>query len=309
MRDVARVLEYIRAGDVYQVNLAHELTGEFSGSARALFGELAARSRPWFGAYLESADERTRRAMLSLSPELFLDFDPATRRVLTRPMKGTRPGGASAQELDASPKDRAELNMIVDLMRNDLGRVCNFGSVRVETARAIERHGGAAGVIQATGSVSGTLRAELGVDDLLRATFPGGSVTGAPKIRAMQIIDELEPTARGPYCGSVGFVSDCGRAAFNIAIRTALVEEPQVAVRTTPGVFDRAVLRYSVGAGIVADSDPASEWQETMDKAGFLASMAGDTLPGRGLSAPAFPEPRGLKGPSAVRPCTIERKE
>jgi len=272
LRRASRVLEYIRAGDVYQVNLAHELRGGFSGSSRALFAALTALSRPWFGAYLESRDERGARALLSLSPEMFLEFDPGSRRVRTRPMKGTRPGAASAEELESSVKDRAELAMIVDLMRNDLGRVCEFGTVRVDAAREIERHGGRRGVLQATGAASGTLRAGLTIDDLLRATFPGGSVTGAPKVRAMQIIDELEPAARGPYCGAVGFISDSGHAAFNIAIRTALIEGGAGAA---PGEFDHATLRYSVGAGIVADSDAESEWRETLDKArGMGAAFA-----------------------------------
>ncbi len=263
-RDVERVLELIRAGDVYQVNLAHELSGAFRGSSRALFAGLAARSRPWHGAYLESFGPSPARALVSLSPELFLEFDPSTRRVRTRPMKGTRPGAASAHELEGSPKDRAELAMIVDLMRNDLGRVCVFGSVRVEDARRIERHGGHRGVLQATACVSGTLRSDRSLDDLVRGAFPGGSVTGAPKIRAMQVIDELEPVARGPYCGAVGFISDSGHAAFSIAIRTALIEG---VANARPGTFERATLRYSVGAGIVADSTPESEWRETLQKA------------------------------------------
>jgi len=306
LHDAARVLEYIRAGDVYQVNLAHELRAEFRGSARSLFRELVTRSRPWFGAYLESTDAKRSRSILSFSPELFLDYDPASRRVLTRPMKGTRPGAASPRELDTAAKDRAELAMIVDLMRNDLGRVCDFGTVRVDTPRTIEHHGGNTGVIQATATVSGTLRNGLTIHDLLRATFPGGSVTGAPKIRAMQIIDELEPTTRGPYCGAIGYISDNGHAAFNIAIRTALIEGEGGAA---PGVFDDATLRYSVGAGIVADSDPESEWHETMDKARFLMTMADAEHPGRGLSAPVYFESRSLKGPAPGTHSAVARKD
>lgn len=274
-RAVARALGYIRAGDAYQINLAHQLRARFGGSTRALFAALVRRAQPWLGAYIEGVPGGG--ALLSLSPELFLDFDPVTRRVVTRPMKGTRPAGTPVRELRDSSKDRAELAMIVDLMRNDLGRVCEFGSVRVETPRAIEHHGGASGVVQATATVSGTLRRAASLQDLVRATFPGGSVTGAPKIRAMQIIHELEPCPRGPYCGAIGCLSDTGHLTLNIAIRTALVEGTPGA---RPGEFDDATLRYSVGAGIVADSLPESEWQETLDKARHIAALAGDRRPG-----------------------------
>src|SRR5262249_33216562 len=161
----------------------------------------------------------------SFSPELFLDFDPATRTVVTRPMKGTRRLAAGRDELQSSAKDAAELNMIVDLMRNDLGRVCEYGSVRVEEGREVEVHAtplvhragegpsapeSGAGLLQGVATVSGRLRQGLGVCELVAATFPPGSVTGAPKVRAMQIIDELEPHRRGAYCGAVGFISDSG---------------------------------------------------------------------------------------------------
>lgn len=260
----ARAVEYIRAGDVYQVNLAHELSGPFHGSARGLFRDWVEQSGAWYGAYLEWDGADRRRAVLSASPELFLSFDPVSRRLVTRPMKGTRPAGHSAGELEAAEKDRAELTMIVDLMRNDLGRVCDLGSVRVERARSIERHDGL-GVLQATATVVGTLSAGRTWWDVIAATFPGGSVTGAPKVRAMQIIGELEGRARGAYCGCVGFLSDSGAFQCNIAIRTAMIEGPPRA-GTLDGVAD-GTISYSVGAGIVADSDPEAEWRETMDKA------------------------------------------
>lgn len=293
IHDVGRVLGYIRAGDIYQANLAHTLTAEFSGSSRALFAALAERARPWYGAYLELEEAGSRRAVLSLSPELFLSFDPSTRRVETRPMKGTRVAestrGSSHSDLYASEKDRAELNMIIDLMRNDLGRVCDFGSVHVEQPRAIEQHGGPASsqcstptaqpsLLQATATISARLRDQMSLADLFRATFPGGSITGAPKIRAMQIIDELEPAPRGSYCGSIGFISDTGHAAFNIAIRTALITVDGASTSGKAGQFPASTLSYSVGAGIVADSSPEAEWQETLDKASIwsgLASIAG----------------------------------
>jgi para-aminobenzoate synthetase component 1 len=266
-RSVARAVEYIRAGDIFQVNLAHRLSGAFEGSTRGLFRALVEEAGPRHGAYLELPDEGGgRRAIVSASPELFLSFDAASRRVTTRPLKGTRPASAGAAALERSGKDRAELAMIVDLMRNDLGRVCEFGSIRVTEPRVIERHGaGAAGVYQGAATVEGRLRPGLDTADLLAATFPGGSVTGAPKVRAMQIIGELEPSERGPYCGAIGMVSDSGDVTLNIAIRTALVSEGR--------------LDYSVGAGIVAESDPAAEWAETMDKAGIVSALrmrAGD---------------------------------
>lgn len=267
---VRRALELIAAGDVFQVNLAHRLSAEFGGRPRELAARMVESARPWFGAWIEGWEGAAlRSAVLSLSPELFLDVDSTDRRVVTRPIKGTRPAGGDARELLSSEKDGAELTMIVDLMRNDLGRVCEYGSVRVERAREIEAH---AGVIHGVATVSGRLRAGVGLADLLRATFPPGSVTGAPKVRAMQIIDELEPVRRGPYCGSVGFVSDCGRACWSVAIRTAtLTCEPVSDANSARGTLD-----YSVGAGIVADSDPDAEWEETLSKARMLDALGAD---------------------------------
>lgn len=290
-RAVARAIEYIRAGDIFQANIAHRLEGSFEGDPRAFFLALLRRAAPWYGAYLEAASApgaspttgAVRRAICSISPELFLRFDARTRGVVTRPIKGTRRGGASAgRDLAASAKDAAELVMIVDLMRNDLGRVCAYGSVRVEEARAIERHAagggrdddaGARALHHGVATVSGTLRADASIADLLRAAFPPGSVTGAPKVRAMQIIDELETSPRGPYCGGIGYVSDSGDAAFSVAIRTALVEA-RAPGATDPRAPWEGVVRYSVGAGIVADSDPAAEWRETLDKAGAFRATA-----------------------------------
>lgn len=257
---VERVLEYIRAGDVYQVNLAHRLSARIEGSTRGFFAALMGAARPWYGAYLETETG----TVCSASPELFLTYDPARRRLLTRPMKGTRPAGREG-ELAASEKDAAELNMITDLMRNDIGRVSELGSVAVEQTRSFERHNQ---LVQTTSTVTGTLRAGLSFVDALLSAFPGGSVTGCPKVRAMQIIDELEACGRGMYCGAIGYISRSGHAAFNIAIRTAVIEGDQ--------------LTYHAGAGIVVDSDPAAEWQETLDKAGILSRVAshnGETSP------------------------------
>jgi len=268
-RAVARTIELIRAGDVFQANIAHRLTGDLVGLPRAFALELIERSRPWFGAVIE--EPQTGLAVASASPELFLHFDPVSRRVTTRPIKGTRPGDASPGELLGAPKDRAELAMIVDLMRNDIGRVCEYSSVRVDEPRVIESHAGAPGaargVHHAVATVSGTMRSGASLLDLIRATFPPGSVTGAPKVRALQIIDGLEPVRRGPHFGAIGFLCDSGELTLSVAIRTAAI--------TPSGRSGRSCVDFSVVAGIVADSDPASEWSETLQKAeAFLMSAS-----------------------------------
>lgn len=281
-RAVSSGIEHIRAGDIYQVNLTHRLEGAFTGSSRALFAALARVAMPWYGAYLEVPQAGNTLAIASVSPELFLSFDARTRRVETRPMKGTRAVGVAADamrdDLIGSAKDQAELAMIVDLMRNDLGRVCEARSIRVEDHRALERH---ASLLQTTATVSGTLARSRSLADLLRATFPGGSITGAPKIRAMQIIEELEPLPRGAYCGSIGYVGDDGSMQLNIAIRTAVVRGaalvPAKNDATSACAFDHfanATMSYAVGAGIVADSNPASEWEETLAKASVIEKLA-----------------------------------
>jgi para-aminobenzoate synthetase component 1 len=280
---VARAIELIRAGDIFQANLAHHLRGTLTIPPREAWLRLLRVADPWHGAYLELAG-KDAPAIASLSPELFLRIDPVSatpRRITTRPMKGTRPGSADPRTLERSSKDRAELAMIVDLMRNDLGRVCCVGSIAVETPRRIETHAtGAAGVHQATATVSGELRPRASLGDVLRAAFPPGSVTGAPKIRAMRVIDELEPIARGPYCGAIACIDDDGAATLSVAIRTALI-----APASEPG---RWSFEYAVGAGIVADSDPRLEWEETLAKGGILAALGADPR-GVALAAPPLP--------------------
>jgi len=257
-RMVRAALDLIAAGDVYQVNLTHRLSAEFHGNPRALAAALLDSATPLHGCYAEVPDgESGVRNICSASPELFLSFDPTTRIVRTSPMKGTRPISCFAEELRTAEKDRAELNMITDLMRNDLGRVCDLGSVRVERVRTIEAHGRS--VWQATSTVSGRLRDRLGIADLVRAAFPPGSVTGAPKVRAMQIIDELEPIGRGMYCGAIGWMDDSGAMSLNVAIRTAEIAGDRISYRT--------------GAGIVADSQPGAEWAETLEKAEVLSRL------------------------------------
>jgi anthranilate/para-aminobenzoate synthase component I len=274
---VARVVEYIRAGDAFQANIARRFSGEITGQAtgqatggpngavssentgetRTFAHAAITRNSAWFGA---SLDLPNGERLVSMSPELFLRARP-DGSVVTRPIKGTRPAHIDARELEESSKDAAELAMIVDLMRNDLGRVAEIGSVRVNTARVLETH---TTVHHGVAEISAQLRDDVSWLDLLRATFPPGSVTGAPKIRAMQIIDELEPHSRGFYCGAIGFISRSGHAALNVAIRTAQIGVARDERGSRP-------VHYHAGCGIVADSDPASEVAETYAKARAIA--------------------------------------
>lgn len=287
---VRRVIEYIAAGDVFQVNLAQRLTAAFHGNPRAFYAALAEVSPAWYGALIELlsfSDQESRRTLASTSPELFLEVAPADhdgRRVTTRPIKGTRPAHAPDEELRHSAKDAAELAMIVDLLRNDLGRVASFGSIRVEEPRTIEHH---PTIQHATATITAELREDRTLADLLRATLPGGSITGAPKVRAMEIIDELESFRRGPYCGSIGLIH--GRTArLNIAIRTAAIERPL----QSPGRLDAWV-----GAGIVADSDPESEHEETLVKARAIRAAIDKAAP---LNRTDATPPRPARGSSRL---------
>ncbi|MSP16434.1 MAG: anthranilate synthase component I family protein [Myxococcales bacterium] len=253
---VARALEYIRAGDVYQVNLARRLSAVVieHGDPLALFERLAGVP---YGALLECGDGPDRFAVVSASPELFLARAAGAIRVETRPIKGTRRRGANpeedralAAELAADPKERAEHLMIVDLERNDLGRVARIGSVRVDGfARALPLPG----VHHLVSTVSADVVPGAGHAQLLRATFPGGSITGCPKVRAMELIDELEPVARGPYTGAIGWLGGGGSLHLSVAIRTA--------------VLTQGALHLHVGGGVVADSRPERELEETEEKA------------------------------------------
>ena len=248
---VERVLEYIAAGDVYQVNLAQRL--QFTGLPAPLdaYAALRCGNPAPYSALLRWPGG----AIASLSPELFLQL--RGRAVLTRPIKGTRPrtrdpalDAVYREQLLGSEKEAAELAMIVDLHRNDLGRVCAFGSVRVPHARRIETH---PTVFHTVADVVGRLRHDRDALDLLSACFPAGSISGAPKIRALEIIDELEPAARGAYTGAVGVLGLDGQMTFNVAIRTLQ--------------FRGETATLYVGGGIVADSDPAAEYEETLAKA------------------------------------------
>jgi para-aminobenzoate synthetase component 1 len=253
-----KAIEYVHAGDCFQVNLSQRLLHRATIAPLDLYGRLRERNPAPFAAYFDLGDF----VILSASPERFLRVDDG--RVETRPIKGTRPRGRTLEEdtrfreeLIHSAKDRAENVMIIDLLRNDLGRVCCYGSVQVPAVCRLESY---RTVHHLVSEVTGRLRAGLGPIDLLRAAFPGGSVTGAPKVRAMEIIAELEPTARGPYCGCLGYIGFDGSVDTNILIRTFTV--------------GRGWMQFPVGGGIVADSSPEAEYQETLHKAeGLLSAL------------------------------------
>ncbi len=254
-RAVARCVEYIAAGDIFQVNLSQRFAIPNAPDSLDIYRSLRRRNPAWYSAYIRFAAGGKNCAVVSSSPELFLRC--RGRKVITRPIKGTRPrvgdegrDAKAASELLGSEKDNAELAMIIDLLRNDLGRVCKFGTVRVTDPVRLETH---PTVFHLVGTVEGELRDEVGPAELLRATFPGGSITGAPKIRAMEIIDELEPAARGVYTGCVGIVGVGGSTEWNIAIRTIVCDGGRTFVQ--------------VGGGIVADSTPDGEYNETLHKA------------------------------------------
>ena len=249
--NVARAIEYIHAGDVFQVNLAQRLLYPATSHARDLYLRLRDRNPSPFGGYLDLGEAQ----VVSASPERFLSL--AGSRVETRPIKGTRRRTRLPEadliagfELMASEKDRAENVMIVDLMRNDLSKVCRDDSIHVAQLCQLERY---ESVLHLVSSVRGLLRSSCGPLDLLNATFPGGSITGAPKVRAMEIVAELEPTARGAYCGSLGYVGFDGTMDMNILIRTVTAS--------------RGWWQIPVGGGIVAQSDPRREYEETWTKA------------------------------------------
>jgi para-aminobenzoate synthetase component 1 len=248
---VARIKEWIAAGHIYQANLSQAFVAQINGDLLPLYETLREASPAPMAAYLKLDG----REILSSSPEAFLKI--SGRGIETRPIKGTRPRFAdpdedrrSAYELQTSAKEIAELVMITDLLRNDLGQVCEFGSVEVSEMLRLES---LAQVHHLVSTVTGTLRPEIDAIGAIAACFPGGSITGAPKKRAMEIIRELEQAPRGIYCGAIGWLGYNGESSFSIAIRTL--------------VRDGERLIYQVGAGIVADSDPEKEYEETLHKA------------------------------------------
>jgi para-aminobenzoate synthetase component 1 len=252
-----RIKRYITEGDCYQVNLAQRFAVEAEGDAWTAYRQLRQFSPAPFSAYFNTPDAQ----ILSASPERFLQVKDG--RVETKPIKGTRPRStdpmqdkAYADALQSSLKDRAENVMIVDLLRNDIGKSCAVGSVRAEKLFELESF---ANVHHLVSTVTGTLAPDRDALDLLRGCFPGGSITGAPKLRAMEIIEELEPHRRGVYCGAIGYIGFDGNMDTNIAIRTA--------------VYSRGTIRFWAGGGIVADSEMHKEYRETLDKASGMLQL------------------------------------
>ena len=263
----ARLQDAIGAGDIYQANLTFPLAGSYRGDPLALYAALRPAARAGYGGLVFDG----QHWLLSLSPELFVSLKG--REAKAKPMKGTRPRAddpaedrALAEELAGSEKDRAENLMIVDLMRNDLSRVAEPGSVRVESPFAVESY---PTVHQMVTTVRAQLADGRGAADLVRAVFPCGSITGAPKIRAMELIAEVERDARGAYCGALGRIDPGGDAAFNVAIRT---------LRLTPVENAQGSAVLGVGSAIVADSEPMAEWRESVLKGGFARRSSPDHL-------------------------------
>ncbi len=245
-----KVQDYLLSGDCYQINLAQRFSAQYNGSEYQAYCALRHENKAPFSAFLRFENS----TILSISPERFLQL--SGDKVQSKPIKGTRPRSSNAvvdeknaRELQHSSKDKAENLMIVDLLRNDISRVCQPGSVKVPEIFAIESF---PAVHHLVSTVVGTINSEFDGSDLLRAAFPGGSITGAPKIRAMDIIEELEPNQRSVYCGSIGYLSACGRMDTSITIRTLICHNQNI---------------YCwAGGGLVADSNVDSEYQETYDK-------------------------------------------
>ncbi len=252
------IRRHIREGDVYQVNLTFPFCFDFEGDPRALFGRLRLAQPVSFAAYIETGSV----TVLSLSPELFFELEDSC--ITTRPMKGTAPATSEyhvdedvARRLRSDPKNRAENLMIVDLLRNDLARCCLPGSVVVPDLFTVERY---PSVLQMTSTVQGTLAAGTSYQEIFRALFPCGSVTGAPKIRSMEIIRDLEDSPRGIYCGAIGYISPNDKATFSVAIRTITLKGTEAVMGT--------------GSGIVWDSDPFAEFDECLLKTRFVKNAA-----------------------------------
>ncbi len=257
-----RIDQYIHAGDCYQINYSQRFSSQYTGDPWQGYKQLRKRAPTPFSAFIEY-DKGT---VLSFSPERFVEISEQGE-VETRPIKGTRPRGATstedqalADELASAPKDRTENLMIVDLLRNDLSRACTPGSVKVPEIFAIESY---PNVHHLVSSVTGKLASGQSPIRLLKSAFPGGSITGAPKVRAMEIIDELEPQRRSIYCGSIGYISATGRMDTSICIRTLICQQGQI--------------HCWAGGGIVADSDTEDEYQETLNKVSNLLSALNKT--------------------------------
>ena len=259
--DVGAIQEYIRSGDTYQINHTYRITGNTYGSPLALYSRLRDRQPGRFGAYIEHEGN----FLLSQSPELFIARDGDTLKAM--PMKGTASAlSAAASALSDDPKNQAENVMIVDLLRNDLSRISLPGTVSVPNLFEVARHGD---VLQMTSTVQGKIKPDVGLFDVFNAVFPCGSVTGAPKKRSMEIIQELEPEDRGYYCGALGWLDPYGNFAFSVPIRTVEI--------TQNSQSHASNFSLGIGAGITNDSDAAQEWQECRIKAAFLMDLPSAT--------------------------------
>ena len=263
LQAISKVIDYIFQGDIYQANLTQRFSLSWDGDPWQLYQQLHQHNPAPFAAFLPYDDFQ----VLSSSPERFIKVDK-NRKIETRPIKGTRPRGLTpdndikmANELQNSEKDKAELTMIVDLERNDLGRICSFGSVQVNDFMSLEKY---PTVWHLVSTITGQINQDLSPSQILRALFPGGSITGAPKIRAMEIVDEIEPYKRGIYTGSIGYLGFDGAWDLNIVIRTIVLKDGKAYVHA--------------GGGIVADSDPESEYAESINKAKALFHVLGGTI-------------------------------
>ena len=259
--DIASIQDYIRSGDTYQINHTYRITGKTYGSPLALYSRLRDRQPGRFGAYIS----HDGNYLLSQSPELFISREGDTLKAM--PMKGTASALSEvASALSDDPKNQAENVMIVDLLRNDLSRISLPGTVTVPNLFEVARHGD---VLQMTSTVQGQAKPDTALLDILHAVFPCGSVTGAPKKRSMQIIQELEPEDRGYYCGALGWIDPGGDFAFSVPIRTVEITEE---IQSHASTFT-----LGIGAGITNDSDPKQEWEECQIKSDFLMHLPSST--------------------------------
>ena len=254
INSIKKIKDYIASGDVYQINFAQRIQCKGHFSPENIYLKLRKVNPAPYSGFIDTGNFR----LLSNSPELF--FKKEGRKVSTRPMKGTRPRGKNKKQDDVykkqlmnSEKDKAELIMIVDLERNDLGKICKYGTVKVKKIKILEKY---STVFQTTSLVEGILKNGITQMDMIKALFPGGSITGAPKIRAMEIIEELEPNKRAFYTGNMGYIGFNGNMEFNILIRTILMKNNSIF--------------YPVGGGIIWDSIPEKEYEETLTKARAL---------------------------------------
>ena len=259
--DVEKIQEYIRSGDTYQINHTYRITGDVYGAPLALYSRLRERQPGRFGAYIA----QDHHYLLSQSPELFIERQGDTLKAM--PMKGTASALLdTANSLSDDPKNQAENVMIVDLLRNDLSRICLPNTVKVPHLFQVARHGD---VLQMTSTVQGQIKPDVKLHDILNAVFPCGSVTGAPKKRSMEIIQELEQSDRGYYCGALGWLDPNGDFAFSVPIRTIEIEKDSSSQSVN--------LTLGVGAGITIDSDAEQEWRECQIKSAFLTELPSNT--------------------------------